>query len=88
MKSNDSVGVTFVSVLLGQGILNGVVNLQFGTYLFTPVEDHIEPDLAVSCRMRMDLECARQLHAALSTLLDAANIGEAPTEPQPKVLAN
>lgn len=70
MRAADSVGVTFVNGLLGRGLMNGVVNLQFGTYQFTPTDKAIDPDLAVSCRLRMDVECAKQLHEALGALLE------------------
>lgn len=73
MKSLDAVGVTFVNTVLARGVLNGVVNLQLGTYLLTPNQEGtaIEEDLVVSCRLRMDQVCARQLHDALGSLLAA-----------------
>jgi len=71
MKSTDNVGVTFVNLVLGRGILNGVVNLQFGTWLFGSKEgsDGVDPEPAVSCRLRMDVACAKALHEALGELL-------------------
>ena len=90
MKSSDNVGVTFVNVLVGQGVLNGVVNLQFGAYHFTPNGEAIDPDLVVACRMRMDIECAKQLYNSLAVLISASEkeAGEAPPPPaegEPKV---
>lgn len=74
MKSTDSAGVTFVNVLLGSGTLNGVVNLQFGTYQFTPneFEEKVDADLVVSCRLRMDFTCLKQLHENLTKLIEQA----------------
>ena len=71
-KSIDSVGVTFVNLVTGRGALNNVVNIQFGTYLFTANEEEqkVEPDLVTSCRLRMDYACAHQLYESLGNLLD------------------
>ena len=71
MDSVDNVGVTFVNTVIGRGILNNVVNLQFGTLLFNP-NTHaqgVEFDLAVSCRLRMDRQCAQLLYESLGELL-------------------
>lgn len=70
MKAVDNVGVTFVNAIIGRGTLNNVVNIQFGTYLFTPGEEKVEPDLAVSCRLRMDRACAVQLYETLGSLIE------------------
>lgn len=79
MKSIDNVGVTFVNVVMGRGVLNGVVNVQFGSYQFTPSEDgkFVEPDLVLSSRLRMDRVCAQQLHEALGSLLEIIEKTEA-----------
>lgn len=78
MKALDNVGVTFVSTLLGRGILNNVVNMTFGTLLFTPDdEDKVDPDLVVSARLRMDKACARQVYEALGELLSKIEQSEA-----------
>lgn len=71
MKPVDTVGVTFVNTVLGRGILNNIVNIQFGTFLFTPNEaaDTVELDTGVSCRLRMDRVCAQQLYETLGALL-------------------
>ena len=80
MKSTDQVGTTFVSMLIGRGVLNSVVNLQFATLLFSVSEDgtKIDTDPVVSCRLRMDIQCARHLHQALGDLL--ASIETTPAE--------
>ena len=71
MKSIDNVGVTFVNAVVGQGTLNGVVNIALGTFLFTPGDDDkVDPDLVTTARLRMDQLCARQLHEALGKLLE------------------
>lgn len=70
MKSIDQTGVTFVNYVLGRGILGGVVNIQFGTVLFGVKEDgSIDPAPAVSCRLRMDVACAKALRDNLTELL-------------------
>jgi hypothetical protein len=69
MKTIDSVGITFVNALLGRGIMNGVINLTLGAYTFTPEGEHVEPDLVVLGRLRMDPACARQLYEGLGALL-------------------
>lgn len=72
MRSIDSIGAVFVNMVVGRGILNGVVNIQLGTYQFTPDDSGgVDPDPAVSVRLRMDRACAKQLHDTLGQLLDA-----------------
>lgn len=71
MKPIDNVGVTFVNAVVGQGTLNGVVNVSLGVFLFTPGDaDKVEPDLVTTVRLRMDQLCARQLHESLGKLLE------------------
>jgi len=79
MKSLDDVGVVFVNTVVGRGILNGIINLSFGTLLFTPTDDGktIDPDLVVSARLRMDKLCAQQLHETLGELLLSIEKAEA-----------
>lgn len=79
MKSLDDVGVVFVNTVVGRGVLNGIVNLSFGTLLFTPSDDGktIDPDLVVSARLRMDKLCAQQLHETLGELLVSIEKAEA-----------
>jgi hypothetical protein len=87
MKSPDKdVPVVFVNTLLGRGHMNGVVNLTFGTFQFTPTEDSIDSDLVLSARLRMDVVCAQQLYQSLGELFDAIEkeqakaLGAIPTE--------
>lgn len=72
MRSIDAVGSTFADTVLGQGILNGNVNLSFGQFLFTPNAEsgEIVPDLVVCARLRMPLVCAKQLRDSLINLID------------------
>lgn len=80
MKTIDNTGVTFVNAVLGRGILNGVVNVQFGTWMFAGKEDGtVDPEMAVSCRLRMDMDCAKALRDNLTELLLAVE-APAPTE--------
>lgn len=78
MKPMDNVGVTFVNALVGRGTLNNVVNLQFGTFQFTPSDDGttVNPEMAVSCRLRMDRTCAQQLYEQLGVLLESIEKSE------------
>lgn len=78
MKSMDAVGVTFVNTVVGRGIFNGVVNISFGTFNFTPTEKNVDADPVIACRLRMDVMCAKQLRDALSDLIDAV---ETPAKP-------
>lgn len=89
MKSVDTVGVTFVNAVLGRGILNNIVNIQFGTYLFSPNEatQEVELDPAVSCRLRMDRRCAQQLYESLGELLAAVAQEEFSADPNPEARA-
>lgn len=84
MKSSDEVGVTFVNAVLGIGHLNGVVNITMGTYNFTPQDGmkEIDPDLVVSCRLRMDQACAQQLRDLLDAKLNqmAAPVPASPVQ--------
>lgn len=88
MKTIDNTGVTFVNVVLGRGILNGVVNVQLGTWMFAGKEDgSVDPDVAVSCRLRMDVTCAKALRDQLTELLLAVET-PAPVADESKTLAN
>lgn len=83
----DNVGVTFVSLLLGRGVMNGVINLTFGTFNFTPDTEQsngVDLDAVVSARLRMDIPCARQLHETLGKLLESIDSKEnTPALPTP-----
>ncbi len=85
----DNVGVTFVNLLLGRGVLNGVVNLTFGVLDFTPdmqKPNGVDMDAVIAARLRMDIPCARQLYDTLGKLLDSIDSKE--IDPQPPVPTN
>lgn len=66
----NSVQVVFVNQVIGQGHINNVINLTFGTARFTPVDGKtVETDMVVSARLRMDVVCAQQLRDNLDSLL-------------------
>ena len=78
MKTQDNIGVEFVNTVIGRGSLNNVINLSFGTFLFTPDDNDpskILLDTAVSCRLRMDRVRAKQLRDVMVQLI--AEIEEA-----------
>lgn len=86
MKSNDEVGVTFVNTVIGRGVLNGVVNLSFSVFNFTPTEDgQVDLDPTIACRMRMDRICATQLRDVMNDLLAALDRAEHEATPTPAV---
>lgn len=67
-ESNQDV--IFVNTLIGRGLLNNVVNLTFGTFLFSPVENgSVDVDQVISARLRMDLDCAKSLYKELGDFL-------------------
>ena len=76
MKNEDHVGVTFVNTIVGRGAFNGVVNLTFGVFNFTPAADSLSIDMdhCVAARLRMDMECARALHKELGDLLQKIEV--------------
>lgn len=78
MKSLDNVGVTFVNMVVGSGTLNGVVNLSFGVYQFTPSEDSatVDTDVVIASRLRMDRMCALQLRDTLNNLFASVEKAE------------
>jgi hypothetical protein len=67
----NHVPSVFVSALVGNGFLNGVVNLTFATALYTPLDGAIDPDYVITSRLRMDLYAAQQLYAALGGIIEA-----------------
>ena len=71
MRTTDNVGTIFVNSVLGRGLLNGVINLSFATFNWTPTDDgsKVEPDPVVSCRLRMDKICATQLRDVMIELI-------------------
>lgn len=79
MKNQDNVSVTFVNTVVGRGILNGVINLSFGVFNFTPSEDgkEVDVDPTIACRLRMDKVCAIQLRDVMNDLLAVIEKSEA-----------
>jgi hypothetical protein len=59
-----------VNGVVGMGHLGGIVNITFSTFQFTPTGDgKVEDDPVISCRLRMDIACLQQLHAACESKL-------------------
>lgn len=70
-----NIPVIFVNSVVGQGHLNSVANFTFATARWTPQDDGtVDPDMAISCRLRMDLLCVQQLRDACDTILQQNNI--------------
>ena len=70
IRDPNSVPVTFVNQVIGQGVLNGVINITFGTAQFTPKGgDNVDVDMVVSSRLRMDVICAQRLYEGLGAML-------------------
>lgn len=60
----------FVNQVAGSGHLNGVANLTFATAQFTPQGGGmVDADLIISCRLRLDLSCVKQLKEACEYLI-------------------
>lgn len=80
MKANDQVGVTFVNTVVGRGALNGVINVSFGVFNFTPSDNGevVDVDPTIACRLRMDKACAIQLRNAMNDLLTLLEASETP----------
>lgn len=79
MKNQDDVGITFVNTILGRGILNGIINISFSAFNFSPDgNEGIEADPVVACRLRMDRVCLKQLHDVTADLLKAIERAETP----------
>lgn len=88
MNDQNKVNVTFVNTVVGRGILNNVVNLTFSTYNFSPAPDGIDADPVISCRLRMDIQCLRQLHDSTGELLAALDAKPSqPATPEPAGIA-
>jgi hypothetical protein len=73
MASNNEI--TFCNFVLGRGVLNGVVNVTLGAFLFDPNSsgEEIDPTPVVVSRLRMDVACARRLRDALASILEAVD---------------
>jgi hypothetical protein len=77
MNSSDNVSTTFVNTVIGRGSLNGVINLSFSTFNFTPNDQgQVDIDPVISCRLRMDKVCATQLRDVMNELLAAIEKAE------------
>lgn len=60
----------FVNSVVGSGHLAGVANITFATLQFTPQGDGtVDADPAISCRLRMDYGCVKQLKDACEYLI-------------------
>jgi hypothetical protein len=71
MNKIDNAIPIFVNAVTGRGILNGVINLCFSTCFFTPQEDNsVELDPNITCRLRMDRNCAVQLRDTMNELIN------------------
>ncbi len=68
----------FVNTVIGSGSLNDVYNLSFATALFSLKGEAIDPDLVVSCRLRMDRVCLEQLYAQIGSMLHPQSSSEKP----------
>lgn len=70
---NDRCPVTFVNAVAVTGFANGVVNVAFSTFGYTPqVEGDktvVAADVHVSANLRMDLFCAQQLRDHLDEII-------------------
>lgn len=76
----NMVQVVFVNQVIGQGALNGVINITLGTAQFTPNDKgEIDVDMVISSRLRMDLVCATQLRDSLDAILKKTLPEEGPT---------
>lgn len=73
MKSADDVGITFANLVVGQGYMNGVVNITLAAFAFTPDDktEKVDPDPMIVSRLRMDENCAAQLRDALTSVLQS-----------------
>ena len=66
IRPNDNVGVTFINTVLGRGILGNIINVQLGVFNFSEDgEGKIHFDPSIASRLRMDIDCAKQLRDAL-----------------------
>jgi hypothetical protein len=71
----------FVNQVAAIGHLNGVVNMAFATAQFTPnPSGGVDPDLVITCRLRMDLYCVGQVYEQLGKIL-AQNVKESGEKP-------
>lgn len=81
--SDKAKDVVFINRVLNQGIHDGAFNINFGTYLFTPITavDEttgkqsivVDPDLVMSLRLRMGEAGLRELKSAVDYLVGLAD---------------
>lgn len=74
----NHVKPVFVNAVVGSGTLNGIHNISFATALFSVKGDAIDPDLVVSCRLRMDSVCLQQLWEQIGHMLHPPQNNEKP----------
>jgi hypothetical protein len=61
---------TFVNSIVGSGHFGGVANLTFAVAQFTPeTGGTIAIDQVINCRLRMDMNCVKQLRDACDYIL-------------------
>jgi hypothetical protein len=79
-KVQDDVGTIFVNHVMARGCCYGVGNVTLGTYNFTPFREGlgIDPDLVISCRLRLDAIAVRELRDAMNWII--AKMEEKPSE--------
>ena len=65
-----NVAVTFVNEIGNMGFLNGILNVTFTVARFTPEGTQIVPDMVIASRLRMDLQCAQQLHQMMGQIIE------------------
>jgi hypothetical protein len=66
----DNVPITFVNEVGNAGFLNGILNVTFTAARFTPEGTQILPDMVIASRLRMDLQCAQQLHTMIGQIIE------------------
>jgi hypothetical protein len=73
IKETENIPITFVNEVAGWVFLNGVVQVALVSAMWTPTEMGVDApvDLRLACRLRMDLQCAQNLHAALGQVIEA-----------------
>jgi TPP-dependent 2-oxoacid decarboxylase len=86
MKHLDNIGTTLVNTVINRGIFQGIININFAVFNFTPTDDGvIDLDPTIACRLRMDRSCALQLRDTLDDLLKQIEKMEANPTPETKL---
>jgi hypothetical protein len=71
MKKADD-GIIYANTVPAVGYFNGVVNVTLAAFQFTPTDDgKIDPDPAITGRLRMDEACAVALRDSINNILSA-----------------